>query len=199
MGRRADHTREQLSALVVEAASKIIAKGGPEALSMRAIAASIGYAAGSIYNAVGDVRQVLSEVNTRTLNALADWIERVQAASSPGAAPIDRALQVADAYLEFVQKRPALWAAVLANPPSPDAPASIPYAAARARNIAIVEQVLQPFFPNEVERRAAVIALWSALQGIATFALGGNYSFMGAEMQSRDIAHLLIRRFLAAR
>ena len=198
MGRRADHTREQLSALVIDAASKIITKNGSEALSMRAIATAIGYAAGSIYNAVGDVRQVLSEVNTRTLDALADWLEEAQAGASPHAAPIERVLQVADAYLEFVRTKPALWGAVLANPPSPEAPASIPYATARARNIAIVERVLQPFFPDERARRTAVIALWSAMQGIATFSLGGNYSFMGAEIKSRDIAHLLIRRFLEA-
>jgi AcrR family transcriptional regulator len=193
MGRRADHTREQLAALVIEAAGKIIAADGPEALSMRAIAASIGYAAGSIYNAVGDVRRVISEVNTRTLDALADCIEREQERRPANASPIDRALRIADAYLEFVQTHPALWAAVLANP---EAPASTLHAAARMRNIAIVERVLEPFFPSENERHTAVIALWSAMQGIATLALGGNYSFMGVERQSRDIAHLLIRRFL---
>lgn len=198
MGRRADHTREQLAGLVIAAASKIIAKHGPEGLSMRAIAAAIGYAAGSIYNAVGDVRQVLSEVNTRTLDALADRLEQVEARST-GTPPIDRALEVADAYLDFVQTRPRLWAAVLANPPAPEAPASHSYAAARMRNIAVVELILRPFFPDEIERPAAVIALWSAMQGIATFAIGGNYAFMGVGIQSRDIAHLLLRRFLEAR
>jgi len=195
MGRRADHTREELAALVIEAASKIIASGGPGALSMRAIATEIGYAAGTIYNAVGDVRQVLAEVNTQTLDTLAGAIARAET-GSPATAPMDRVLRVADAYLEFVQSHPALWAAVLANPPSPDAPASPAYAAARMHNIAIVENILRPFFPNEAERHTAVIALWSAMQGIATFAIGGNYTFMGTEMQSRDIAHLLLRRFL---
>jgi len=193
MGRRADHTREELAALVIEAASKIIAMGGPGALTMRAIATAIGYTAGSIYNAVGDVRQVLAEVNTQTLAALADSVEAGSAATAP---PMDRVLRVADAYLEFVQSHPTLWAAVLANPPSPEAPASPAYAAARMRNIAIVEKVLRPFFPNEMERHTAVIALWSAMQGIATFAIGGNYTFMDTEIQSRDIAHLLLRRFL---
>jgi hypothetical protein len=37
------------------------------------------------------------------------------------------------------------------------------------------------------------------MQGIATFAIGGNFAFMGADMQSRDIAHLLLRCFLEAR
>ena len=70
MARRSDHSRDQLAAMVVSAARDIVIAEGTAAVTMRKIAAAIGYAAGSIYNAVGDQDAVLRRVNAQTLEGL---------------------------------------------------------------------------------------------------------------------------------
>ena len=92
MARRADHTREELANLVVSAAEKLARKEGLRGVAMRRIAAEIGYAPGSIYNAVGDLDRVILRVNARTLERLRAHLAR---AVDPARAPLDNALAVA--------------------------------------------------------------------------------------------------------
>ena len=58
MGRRADHSRDELFKMAVEAATKIVAKQGVRMLSTRRIAARMGYSAGTLYQ-LFDNRRIL--------------------------------------------------------------------------------------------------------------------------------------------
>ena len=66
-GPRGEHDRESFVALVAGTAEDLVRREGFRALGMRRLAGAIGYAPNSIYNAVGDLDQVLLRVNARTL------------------------------------------------------------------------------------------------------------------------------------
>ena len=191
MARRSDHSRDQLAAMVIAAARDIAIAEGSAGVTMRKIAARIGYAAGSIYNAVGDQEAVLRRVNAETLEGLV-----VRLSDLAGEDPMARALCIADRYVDYVSENPGLWAILLERPPLPGEPVPDYYAAPRGRLIEIVAETIGPFFADRVSLRRAVIALWSALQGVAALAIGGNFQFIGEGEDARGIARSIVRRYL---
>lgn len=192
MARRSDHSREELAAMVIAAARAVTEENGWRAVSMRGIAARIGYTPGSIYNAVGDIDAVLLRVNSGTLTQLAARLEAAIMQVRPG---VDAALATADAYMTFVMTHALLWAALIEWPPP--APAPDWYTQPRTRLIEIVAAAIAPIFPDTAERRRAVLALWAALQGVASLAVGGNLDFAGADTDPHDIARSIVRRYLS--
>jgi AcrR family transcriptional regulator len=199
MARRSDHSREELSELVIQAARSIAAAEGWSAVTMRALAARIGYAPGSIYNAVGDLDTVLLRVNAATLDALADQLEATLRKFGPEADITARAVAIADGYMQFVAKNARLWASVLERVPRADDPVPDWYTAPRARLIETVSAAIAPLYPNARARRRAVVALWAALQGVAALATGGNLAFAAGEIEPRDIARSIVLRYLTGR
>ena len=194
MARRSDHSRDELATLVLDSARKIIMEGGVEAVTMRKVGAMIGYAPGSIYNAVGDLDAVLREVNAMTLRDLVIQLEETLARYRTGT--IDCALMIAENYVDFVTRRPRLWAALLARPPERGEAVPDSYAQPRARLIEIVATAIGPLFPDGAARQTAVVALWAALQGVASLAIGGNYQFIAVELSPKEIARSIVRRYL---
>ena len=194
MARRSDHSRDELAALVLEAARKIVTEEGADAVTMRKMGTMIGYAPGSIYNAVGDLEAVHREVNALTLKDMVAKLEGVLAVHQPGM--IECALAIAEHYVDFVTQNPRLWAALLAQPPQPGAPLAESYSRPRARLIEIVATAIAPLFTDDMARRKAVIALWAALQGVASLASGGNYQFLASDLAPKDIARSIVRRYL---
>jgi AcrR family transcriptional regulator len=199
MARRSDHSREELSELVIQAARSIAASEGWPAVTMRAIAGRIGYAPGSIYNAVGDLDAVLLRVNAATLEELASQLEAALGKFGPEADITARALAIADGYMKFIAKNARLWASVLERVPSADDPVPDWYAAPRARLIETVSAAIAPLYPQAKARRRAVVALWAALQGVAALATGGNLAFAAGEIEPRDIARSLVLRYLTGK
>lgn len=194
VARRSDHSREELAALVIEAARKIVIEEGADAVTMRKLGAMIGYAPGSIYNAVGDLEAVHREVNAMTLNDMVAMLEGVLVAHQPGR--IECALAIAEHYVDFVTQNPRLWAGLLAQPPQPGAPLTQSYARPRARLIEIVATAIAPRFTDDLSRRRAVVALWAALQGVASLSIGGNFQFIASDLAPKDIARSIVRRYL---
>jgi len=195
MARRSDHSRNELAELVIAAARDIVAEEGARGVTMRRIAGMIGYAAGSIYNAVGDIDIVLMRVNAGTLELLGATLEAVIAAGGDQT-PIQRARLIAETYMDFVAAHAPFWAALLERPPAPDQPVPDWYAAPRARLIEIVAETLAPLFANADERRRSVIALWAALQGVAALVAGGNLAFAGPQLNAKEIALSIVDRYL---
>jgi AcrR family transcriptional regulator len=196
MARRSDHSREELSDLVLAAACAITAAEGWQAATMRRIAGEIGYAPGSIYNAIGDLDAVLLRVNAGTLGQLAERLAEAVARCDPAAALLERALAIADAYMGYVVANTRLWACVLERVPSAENPIPDWYAQPRARLMEIVAAVIAPLYPGVAARRRAVVALWAALQGVTALAVGGNLAFAAADVDAGDIARSIVLRYL---
>src|SRR3954467_13554520 len=109
MGRRADHTRDQLNAMALKAARKIVAKHGLRGLSTRRIAAAMGYAPGTLYQLFEDLDDLILHLNGTTLEALYAHCKEIEMQGEVEVV-LDR---LADCYLSFVGQNPGLWAAVV--------------------------------------------------------------------------------------
>lgn len=195
MGRRSDHSREELAGLVIAAARAITVREGWRAVTMRRIGAEIGYAAGSIYNAVGDIDAVLLRVGAGALDELALALESAIARLKPGDAPISAALVLADTYIDYVTAHSRLWSILMERSPPQKAPDW--YTGPRGRLLALVEAVLAPLYPEPSARRRAVVTLWAALQGVAGLTAGGNLAFAAKDLDAHEIARSLVTRYLA--
>jgi AcrR family transcriptional regulator len=192
MARRADHTREELAGLVVRAAEKLARKDGLRGVAMRRIATAIGYAPGSIYNAVGDLDEVVLRVNARTLERLRQHLGRMV---DPARHPIENALAVGEGYLDFVMRQPRLWGLILEHvlPKGSEFPPW--YEAALAETTRLVDDVLKPLIKDDGERRRSVATLWASLHGLASLATSGKLAVVDKD-DPRAMARLLIERFL---
>jgi AcrR family transcriptional regulator len=191
-GPRGEHDRDGFVALVASAAESLVRHEGFRALGMRRVASAIGYAPNSIYNAVGDLDQVVLRVNARTLERLHGALEAVIDAGRP---PRDNVLAVADAYLVFVAADPRVWSLLFEHLAAPDQPFPDWYAAALARPVGRVDAVLAPLIAEPAERRRAVAALWAALHGLASLSTSGKLAVLTPDAP-RELAQLLVGRFL---
>ena len=191
-GPRGEHNRAEFTALVAGKAEDLVRRDGLRGLGMRRLAGAVGYAPNSIYNAIGDLDQVVLRVNARTLERLHATLT---AALRTGASPRDNALALADAYLDFVAADPRIWSLVFEHVVAPDMAFPDWYAEALSRAIGLVDTVLAPLIPDAEERRQAVATLWAGLHGLASLSTSGKLAVITPE-PPRDLARLLVRRFL---
>ena len=194
-GPRGEHDREGFTAMVAQAAESLVRNEGFRALGMRRLAAAIGYAPNSIYNAVGDLDQVVLRVNARTFGRLYDALE---AAVDPKKSPRENALAVADAYLVFVAADPRVWSLVFEHVAAPDVPFPDWYEAALSRTTSLVDAVLAPMIPDGDERRQAVATLWAGLHGLASLSTSNKLAVLVPD-SPRVLARMLVGRFLRER
>src|SRR3546814_14710228 len=76
MGRRSDHSREELEALILEEGHRHMAESGFAKFSSREVAKRIGYSVGTLYNVFGSSDRLVAAINTRTFDLCAAFLER---------------------------------------------------------------------------------------------------------------------------
>ena len=107
MGRRSDHSRDDLRALIVATGHGVMAEGGFARFSAREVAKRIGYSVGTIYNVFGSNDALVLAINTRTFSL---WAEHLRSALA--AAGADRIRALVDGYFDFAETNPHLWMAI---------------------------------------------------------------------------------------
>ena len=105
MGRRSQHTPEELRELILTATRRIVEERGFRALSAREIAREIGYAPGTLYNMYENLDEILLRVEARVLKDLDDHIGKSLVDKKKNELP--RAF--AEAYIDFAFSHPRLW------------------------------------------------------------------------------------------
>lgn len=101
-------TREQ----IIKAAAKLLAQGGKEAASTRAVSAAAGVQAPVIYRHFGDMRGLLDAVAQATL---AGYVRR-KTARQPGDDPVEDLRAGWDQHVAFGLEHPAVYALVYGDP-----------------------------------------------------------------------------------
>ncbi len=192
MGRPAKHSQEDIVRMVVDAAEAMARREGLRGLSLRKIAADVGYVPGSLYNVIGDLDDIILHLNARTLERLAQYL---RPRLDPAKPAVENAFAVAEGYLDFVIAEPLLWGLILEHRLLPDAETPPWFAETLATTIDLVEDVLRPLIPGDEERKLAVASLWAALHGIASLATSGKLASVHAA-DPYAMAHQLIARFL---
>ena len=107
MGRRSDHTRDELRALLIAHGSALMAEQGLAKFSGREAAKRAGYSVGTIYNVFGSLDQLIAAINSHTFSL---WAEHLRARLE--GAPDDRIKALVEGYFDFALAHPNLWSAI---------------------------------------------------------------------------------------
>lgn len=106
--RRHERTRQA----ILEAARKIIASEGPEALSMRALAQRIDYSPAGLYEYFDNKDEIIGAVCEQGHRLLAQYMQRADASLPPD----EYLLELGLAYLDFAQRNPDFFMLMFVNP-----------------------------------------------------------------------------------
>lgn len=199
MARRSDHTRQELSDLILNTSWKIVGKEGFEALTARHLATEIGYTPGTIYNFFKSMDDLYLQVNARTLDILYDTLSS-PACSQPNVPLTENMKKMANLYMEFARKHRPYWL-MLFNHRLPEG--SKPenwYQEKIDRLFEPLESLLQDVFPvrNVKERKMAARVLWGSVHGLCFLQETGKVELVdSATKTSQTATHYLIETFMA--
>jgi AcrR family transcriptional regulator len=104
MGRRREHD-EKTAATLLDAAERIVAEQGIDALSLREVARDAGTTTRAIYSLFGSKDGLLGALGVRAFNLLQREIEALPASDQPS----DDLIEVALIYRRFALEHPALF------------------------------------------------------------------------------------------
>ncbi len=194
MARRADHSREELRELTLQAAEKIVAKEGIGALTARGLATVIGYSPGTLYNLFDDISALVLHLNSRTLDGLSAGFAAADLTGDPDA-DLKALLAI---YLDYVETNQRLWAALFEHRMADDRPLPEWYRASIAGVLAHIERGLAPLVGPERTHDAAIAAriLWASLHGICELSASGKLRAVG-DLDLHAMAERLVATFIA--
>ena len=192
MGRPTKHSQDDVIRMVVDAAERMARQEGLRGLSLRRIAAEIGYVPGSLYNLIGDLDQIILHLNARTLERLSEYLTTCIDPAKPA---VENAFALADGYLDFVMAEPLLWGLILEHRLLPGVETPPWFSQPLTATTRLVDDLLRPLIVDETERRLAVASLWAALHGIASLATSGKLAAVH-EADPHAMARHLVARFL---
>jgi len=163
---------------VIKAATRAIESKGLSGLKARPIAQRAGISVGSIYNLFGDLDALARIVNGRTYDALYE-IERraLEEARRAGKSPRAQMMDLAAAYLDFVETHQKTWLAALSfNRSQSDLPPQW-YLDKELALFKIIEDAIATF-PGAQDidvRKNNARALWASIHGIVTVAVADGF------------------------
>lgn len=178
MGRRSDHTRQELEHLFVVEGHKHMAEAGFARFSAREVAKRIGYSIGTLYNVFGTLDQLLIAINTRTFQLWADHVrEQLQAA------PEDRIGCLVEAYFSFARANANSWNAIYDHHLPPDVTLSDEQNALRGGLTQIIVDEVAAVLPSSARPGAPRLArsLIAVVHGHCVFELNGSFALMGLD------------------
>jgi AcrR family transcriptional regulator len=194
MGRRGDHSKEELAAMALDAAVALLEEDGPDRLTTRAVAGRIGYTVGSLYFVFKNREDLILQVNERTLDELREHLDGALAGRST---PRESLLAMGSAYLAFASAHPARWRLVFEHRlaeggelPEPLARKIEGFFLRVAEYIAALATGL-----TAVEVRLAAQSLWGGVHGITVLALTGKLA-IGGDAPAEVLTEELIGRYL---
>ncbi len=173
MARRKDHTPDELTALTLEAAERIVRAEGLTALSARRLAAEIGYTPGTLYNHFADLDEIVLRLNLRSLERLKDSLSTV---ADKEVDPRGRLHALADAYVTFARNEPHLWSALTTFRRSKPGPPPDWFVGEAQTLIAFLGDLLRPLAPElgPEDRQYQARRLWASIHGICALLAGGS-------------------------
>lgn len=194
MGRRSDHSRSELEALILEEGHRHMAEVGFARFSAREVAKRIGYAVGTLYNVFGSYDRLILAINTLTFEQWAAYLEDRLAQPST-----DRIAALVEGYFSFAADHMPLWTAIYDHRLPPDMAMPDAFAARRGALTDIVAREIAAVLPAELQDRAPRLArsLVATVHGHCIFALNGSFALLG-ETAPMEMAITRVRESLTA-
>jgi AcrR family transcriptional regulator len=171
-----DEDVESFRQRICAAAERLFAEAGPEAVSMRQLAAEVGVSAMTPYRYFKDKDDILAAVRADGFDRFAAALEAAFASQTSAPA---QAEAVAAAYIAFAFQHPAAYRLMfdLSQPTEADYPQLVRASTrARATMRAHVDRLMEAgVFASEAPDLVAH-AYWSALHGLVVLELAGKLS-----------------------
>ena len=194
MGRRSDHSRAELEAMIVAEGHRLLAETGFAAFSAREVARRVGYSIGTIYNVFNSLDQLLIAINGRTFELWTDYLRRL--VDQGGG---DRIRALVQAYFDFAREHPKLWMAIYDHRlPTGVAMAPEDMEKRRALTQIVFDEIARQL-PSRSEGDVEHLArsLIATVHGHCTFELNGSFALMG-EKEPVELALGRVREAIAA-
>ena len=175
MGRRSDHTRDELRALLIAEGHKLLAEQGLANFSGREVAKRAGYTVGTIYNVFGSLDRLIVAINSHTFTL---WAEFLRQKLEQGGA--DRIRTLVEGYFEFALVHPNLWSAIYDHRVSEGDAMDESDHSQRAVLTAIVEDEVRAVLPDPNMPGAARFArsLIATVHGHCSYVVSGTFALL---------------------
>ncbi len=194
MGRRNEHTREELREIALQAAEQLVVEHGLTGLSTRKVVGRIGYTVGSLYMVFRNLDDLIAQMNERTLETLQTRLLTAVAHQPPAAAL--RAL--ARTYITFALTETHRWLAVYQHRMPENQPLPDSFTAKVASMFALVQQQLALLCPRRSPEDIALAAraLWSGIHGICILGFDQKLEMAGGP-PIQEVTDSLLDHYLA--
>lgn len=189
MGRRGDHSFEELSKMILDAAYDILEKEGYAKLSTRKIAAQIGYTVGTLYNVFQNLDDIFTNLNGRTLDKLIQHLNSAVANDSKES----KVKVLAQAYIDFSRQNFNLWSTLFDYRFSENHQIPKWYNDKINSLYGAVEKSIRPLLStkHQDETKEIITVLWSGIHGICILSIKGKLDRTGVESASVLVDHFL--------
>lgn len=169
MGRRNDHSRDEIREMAIEAGIRLLVAEGVTAVSARKVATSINYTVGTLYLVFDNHDDLLLHINLRTLNLLH---EQMQACLNPEIIPVEQLKLMAVTYINFAQQNENRWRLVYEHVSEIRSPVYDEYTHVSKAMLILVENELGKLQQNDqtkIQQQAR--AIWGGVHGICMLSL----------------------------
>lgn len=176
MGRRSDHSREELIKMTLKSAEGIVDAEGFSGLNVRKIANEIGYSIGTIYNLFDNFDALILHLNGHTCDALYEQLSAVKTGKDPKA----NIKALTAAYIDFTQDKPNRWALLFEHSMSDGSDLPPWFLEKIYRPMRVLEGQVAALIPQASEDRIRTTAriLWSGMHGICSLAIGNKLDIL---------------------
>jgi AcrR family transcriptional regulator len=178
MGRRSDHSRAELRAMIISEGHRQLSEVGYAHFSAREVAKKIGYSIGTLYNVFGTLDQVMLAINAKTLDMWQAHLDMRLAGEKK-----ERLYIAIKAYFEFAIVNRHAWTA-LYDFRLPEGEIMPEYYQAKVTDITeVVRREIAAALPQSQAVKAAPLArsLLASVHGHCFFTLNGTFALLGEE------------------
>jgi AcrR family transcriptional regulator len=178
MGRRSDHTRNELREIILREGHRQLAQVGFAHFSAREVAKRIGYSIGTLYNVFGSYDALILAINGRTLDL---WREALTTALA--SAQGNRLHAAIRAYFEFATYNRHTWTALydFRLPEGDPLPEFYAQKISAITQI-VVDEVAAALAPARLKQAPALArSLLASVHGHCFFTLNGTFHLLGED------------------
>lgn len=196
MGRRSDHSREELQTLIVDATLNLVKQNGASKVTARQIAQAVGYTPGMLYSIFTNLQDIFLHVNQIGVQTLLSLCIKAQRTSK---SPEDAISSMGLAYLKFAEDHTHQFDLMFSRHAQDAAAQQSPIALSNQINslFELVEQELRKLntTTDDDQVKLGARALWSGVHGTAALQLS-NQLYLHQTHADRDIVKTLIDGFI---
>ena len=191
MGRPREHD-EQTAAALLAAAERRVQENGPEALSVRGVAADVGTTTRAVYSLYGSKDGLIGALGARAFDLLRDGLEALPTTDDPGSDLVDAGLM----FRRFATEHPALFAIGIQRA-APESTPWPPIVAAASAALDVLRARVERLDVGARTVAQATLQFHALCEGLAANELRGTLDVADWELIWRQALAALVAGFAA--